>query len=1226
MQRVSSPYWLRAEGAVVPWLEIARRQLEQQSHSEVEIGRLLEERLVAAKKRSAEVHLRWSCSERLGLPFEPFTIWVRPQRDHLDDTDLRVDAVEDGLRLRWFGVAAIIDVECDVVDPARAVGLFATRGGGSLIETVGAAAVRQPAGGRVRLRLRTSGATRATLVNGSDPTVLVQRLQDVIDDPAWRMLERAGLPADDPWGATAYRAADQGLLAALTDPVSAALERLARGGPPIGWGLLTESGRLAPTWTPPDPKILLDEIRGDLLPRVEAIFRPGLLPFEQAAIREQPAVARPSHGGMGSSLEAHADLSPLSLLALPGASEPFLALAAGFGTAYPAEDHAEIPFGRADFLVTAPYEETPRSTGPVEVAAFVPAPGPHGAMPSPTGLTATRAGLVAPEIVDGPWRETVRVSWNRLPGAAALARPSGAVAARFEPGGPPVAESLMERRAAGDVRPLLSVPEGAERTPGFARTGHSDAAAEIPLGAGVRHAGYAVAVEDVFGIWSRWEDVLYAGTEPGPPRPRVISLGLTSTYAGTPSCPAVVELELGVDWADRTPTGVDVACVFFPMATAATPPPPAAGPELPAPAGCFRLDVALPFAGDTLVGPAGSTVEHLDSAGQELETPGPAQGAQGRRYRVGVAVPTLDFGSTPRWGVRAWVRGRLLVLPAPTPWSPDPTTPAIAVAGSPVPVTPLPPPLPPGVPLGSTPDAEGRSHARVHWSLPAGAPVAKVAVWEVAETALRESAGLPARAPERRLPGERLADLWAAYDAMTPTRRRSAFRRVAELPGTARDHDVALPRGSTDIHLFAVTTMSTTAVESPWPGGAPPHEHLQAVMAPRLRRPAASRVRSAVEPSGVRIDLAAASTVPVASFRLFRTRSAVAARSAETMGPPFATVPAVAPGPGSPVDPTTGERVYTATWSGTFDPSWDEWLVRVVAVPVDVVPVEAVRGVPSAASEPVSLLVPPAAPPDLGPLVAELWGPGHDGVVVTTSTSVPARSGPLGSHRLGGVAGGTPIAPVLLEAIDEHAAAVPPPPPAPPGPPPPGATPGPVLVRGTRSAGRSPLALWFTRPVAGDPVDVVLRLVDPLGRVTEQRLTVPGWVPAPPPSLQIVGRTTIAGRGTVFELRSDAPVEAAPPFVLEVVAASRIRMRPGPIGRWGPLLRRPRPVTASFPLPEIPSVVRPFRAVDAIQALRTNDRAPFEYSVLVRVVGPFHVRFAMVAPDGARAQVEATDS
>ena len=137
--------------------------------------------------------------------------------------------------------------------------------------------------------------------------------------------------------------------------------------------------------------------------------------------------------------------------------------------------------------------------------------------------------------------------------------------------------------------------------------------------------------------------------------------------------------------------------------------------------------------------------------------------------------------------------------------------------------------------------------------------------------------------------------------------------------------------------------------------------------------------------------MTSASRVPVREFRLFRTRSEVAARSFESMGPAFAVVPAVPPGAGQPPDPVTGELTYTANWTGAFGPSWDDWFVRAVAVPVDAVPVAAVRGLPSTACEPVVVTVLPGTAPDLAPLVATPIGTGEL-ILLTTSTSAPAAS------------------------------------------------------------------------------------------------------------------------------------------------------------------------------------------------------------------------------------------
>lgn len=1210
--RIASAYWFRAEGAVIPWSEVFERELERLRGAEVD-ERLLARRKEAIGKTPVQVALRWSCADRLGVPIEPFTVWVRLPHDEAKQVDVQESTVDGGTRLSWRGAAAIIQVSCDVVDPSRAVGLFASRGGLSLRETVGAVSVRQPNGGRVSLDVRTPGATRALLVNGTNPQVGIRLLQDVLDDPGWRELERVGLPADDPWAGTAYRPTPQGLVTALTDPVTAALERLDRGSPPIGWEVATETGRLAPTWAAPDPTRLVEEIRKTVLPVVEPILAPGILPPDQAAVPPwTPTVAGPQRGTRAGTLPASAKMAALSLLTLPAASEPFLALGLGFGTAYRLEDGHDVgidgPLSRAEFLVTGEYDETPRRTGPATVCAYVPSPAVHGRMTRPTNLVADRAGLVAPDATDEPWRESVRVTWDRLPSAAALGRPSGALVARFDPAGAPVAEALVERRPAGDLRPLIPVPDGPPDTPGHARTSLVDRAAEIPLGSGGRSAGYAVAVEDVFGVWSTWEDVTYSGLEPGPPLPRVLALSLSSTYSGAAVCPATLEVELSVDWADRTPTGVDLAASFFPMSGPNAGPPPGIDPDLPAPPGCFRRDVAIPFTGASLGPASGLTIDHLDSAGQELVAPGNLQGIQGRRYRVRLPIPTLDFGSTPRWGVQVWLRTSLLALPGVMPWSPDPGHPALTAAASPVPAAPLPAPLPPGVPLGSTPDAQGQSHARVLWSIPAGSDVATVVVWEASESAIRSAASEAPRAPDGQLPGWRLADLRVAYDGLTPARRRSAFRKLRELPGTARDTDIALPKGSTDIHLFAVTTITSTGVESPWPAGTPAHEQLQAVMAPRLRQPAAPTLRTTVAADGtVTMRAASASRIPVQWFRLFRTRSAVAARSAETMGPPFAVVGAVAPAPGTLPDPGTGELTYTATWSGSFDPSWDEWLVRAVAVPVDGVPPEAVRGIPSPACDVVGLVVLPPGPPDLALLVGDIWGAAHDGVVVRASTSAPVRTVALGSHRIGGNAGADTIALVSLESLAEDLAE-----------PPAGATPGPALVRGERATGRTPLSVWFTRPVAADPVAVTLRVVDPLGRITEQALTVPGWVPPAPPTLDLLDVVTLVGRGTVVTIRSDAPIDASPPFVMDVVARRSGGRRPTPF----PPLGIPQVLTRSFPLDTIPERPGPFPLARPIQAIRTTGGVPFEYEVLIRMEPPFAARVTIVAPDGARASID----
>ncbi|MDM7830259.1 hypothetical protein [Cellulomonas edaphi] len=1242
MDRISRPYWLRATGSQVPWATVLRAQmvgvpgLAATTHVSDTAAPWVRAAAAQLKDRAVDTQLRWQCNPALGVPFGPFTVWVGRPRLEARTVDVVVREHDDGLLLRLPTIAAVVVVDAQVIDPSRPVGILGTYRGGGLTEAMGAAAVQVPGGGRAFLQLKTAGITRVLLTNGTDPQVRVVPLQDVIDDPGWKPVELVGLPVDTPWAGTDYDTSQQGILSALTDPLTAAHQRLDRGGPPLGWAPVTSTGHaVSPPWRAPDPTALLKEITADLLPRIDRLYRPGRTPADQAALADSPPVDPPSSGTKSSSLATRATLSPLSLLTLPASADPFLALATGFGTAYPA---TQLPRGEGlEFMVTADYPDTPIGTGPVQVAAYVPEPEPHIATTTPHALTTRRSGLLAPAVRDAAWRESVQVQWDRVPGSVAMGRPTSGVVARFEGASP--AEVLVEERLAGDRRALVLVPDGPAPTPAFGRTSMVDADAEIPLGSGGRHVGYPVAVQDVFGVWSPWADAPWDGDEPGPPGPHVVGVSLTSEYAGTTACPAVLTVEVAVEWRDRTPLGVDLAAVLFRTPTAAAPPPAGVDPVLPAPAGAFRRDVTLTFAGETLDGPVDVTVEHLNEAGDAVVTPGTAQGDHGRRYRLTIPVPTLDFSSTLRWGVQVWARVPLSVV-GDAGFLPDPAHPALAGVASPVPVPPILPPAPPGVPLGSTPDAQGRSHVRVHWSIPSGAALDTrkgIAVWECAETALRQSAGLSQRAPDGTLPGVRLAQLWDTYDAMTAVQRRAAFRRILELPGTSREADVALPAGSTDIHLFTVTTLSATGVASDWPTGSPAHAVLQSVAAPRLRRPGPPRVRTVLGAAGtVSVSLTADSDVPVATFLLHRTRSAEAALRPETMGPAFASVPAVAPAPGAPVDPASGHALYTGSWSGGFDESWDDWHVRAVAVPVDTVPVEAVRGLPSPASDVVVVRVRPSAPPDLAPLVATVLGGAHDGVLVTTSTASPARAVPDGAFRVSASAVG--VGGAAIGAVDPLALGL-----VPPGPVSGGAAPGPfALVAGTRAAGRTPLALWFTRPVAADPVDVQMTLVDPAGRTSVQAVTVPGWVPDPP-SLELVDVSPEVGY-VLARIASDASLTDLPPTIMTITVSAPRRPFPPfrvPIGRIEPVAPEVRELVGDRLLPDLPlrglpgvvtlpvsleialaDIPRRARISTApIVVTRSTTDPPHEYRAVIRVTPPFTLRVSLLTGDGRSTQV-----
>ena len=1151
----------RAVGARLDWLDIARRMLRA-GHGEG-IDDALLERL---KERGPDTRLAWGCSEDLGVPRDAFTVWGRPVRDRrLRDTELVGVPVDEGELVWWGGEeAAHVQVRCQVQDPARPVALFLLRTGLDPAGAVGTAAVAPAGSPTVTLTASAGAATHAVLVNAHALAVRIQTVQDVVDADDWQPLERVGLPVDG-HELGEYVPDEQGLVVAPTAPTKAAAQRIDRAGVPLGWYPVTETGRTAPPWKHSDPDGLVEETRKFLLPELRPLYASGTGETDQHALEDRRAVDPPSRAdGTAADQPATARLKPLALLLLAAGTDPAANLATGFGTAYRAADLAELmpdQRGELEYLVTGHYRRSVLGDG-VEVAAYIPPVQRHAVVPPVVDLRAARAALLPPALPDGPFHEAIEVSWRPGPRLATMTGPVAHAFAGWRHGAGS-AEDLMPERLLGGSQPrAIPRPDADDATlAGGDRPKVVQGDQELPVD-GAIDRGYGVAQCDIFGVWSRWEDVELTTSSPGVAPPRLAHLGLVATYAGSPVCPSVLTADLATEWTQRTPAAIELRAVFYPMPTGATPPPFGAPPPLPPPAPNLGLDSTLTFTGDTATATAGTVVPLREDGSVAPSWGAPEQGGEARSYRFTVPGPGLDFGAVSRWGVRVWARQTAPGIATPSVWVPVPAQPATAVAGSPVPAVPTPPPLPPGVPLGSTPDAQGVSHVKVGWSGLAGPHVDRVIVWEASETTLRQRLA-PGSPPDRTLlPGVRLQQLWDLYDAAPAAQRPLGFRRAAEVPAVPPAADLTLARGSEDIHLFLVTAVTTTGVESPWPGpggGLPAHAHLQAAAAPRLRRPAMPLVRPAVQPDGsLTVAIEAASPIPVTAFEVFATRSELAARDHLTMGPPLAQVPAGAafdPVTADPrLDPITRQRVWTADWSGALPPSWEPWHLRAVAVPERTVPVSAVRGVVSPASDVVTAVVLPSAAPQLDPLVAEVVGADHAGLLIRTGTSAPDRVVPAGSHTvqvtLGAVTG--PVQPLEAAArvADESTA--------------PDTTAGPVVQRLPREAGRTPLLVWGRRDDPSVPVQATVRVADPLGRVAEQTLLIPGWVePRPELTLKIIDVFRIAGRGYVASLLTSADPATEPPHVLTVVATLPGTIPPGPLRR--------RSLRASWELPDIPT-------------------------------------------------------
>ena len=1243
--RQADPWLFHAEGSVVSWPLLARQVVAAHTPG-------AEELLKRAAKAGTQVQLRWAVSDQQGLPPSPFTVWTRraPAKERKRPFTSWPSALEvlDGVEVAWGGRAmASVTLQVAVTDPTRAVLAMGFMGQPARETLVAVAS--QPAGAStVSVTLRAELIATAFVVNGTVTGLTGETLAEAVNDPAWKELERVGLPVEvGDWPAGGYDTSPQGLLTAPTDPVSAAVGRLRRGAPAFGWWPTTPTGHPAPPWAAPDPAAFVAEARSGLLGEVAALFGPGVGPLAQAAVQLQVAgMVAPTQDGRTVPATTASTHYPLATLQLGTSSDPFAALGLGFGTAYPFRSQAELrDVPREDYLVTADYPRGISGSGAAETrAAFVPAPGPRAAAAPVTGLAAELAGLVGPAVRDGEWRETVRLSWDRVEPTAGLGRPSAHALCRFDQVVGAPADALLEKRDSGGWRPVAPTPRPLPSPPhppgSFSdRIDWSTQAEAIPLGSGGRHVGYGVAVGDLYGVWSPWRDVAWDGGEPPPPTPQVVSARLDTLYAGSTTCPATLEVHLAVDWSTRTPSSVTLLGVLAPLAASDSPLPPGTTALGPPPAGAGRHDVVLTVTSPAqgLAVPAGASVDYLDPTAQNvIASPGDAlQGAETRHYRLRLPL-SLDFGAAQHYALALWAQE----VDSVGTGSPGPA-PVVARVSTPVPVTVTFPPLP-VVPLGSAPDAASLSHGRISWSPFSGA--ATVTVWACPETALRNAAGVGA-IPAGELLSVRFAELLAAYDGLDAARQRSVFRREAQVDGAATEVQVTLPPGSDEIVLYAVTATNAGNVESAWPASS---DQLRAFARPRLVAPATPELVAVDDGGGTAtVTVTVGGTVAPDKVQVFRTQVSGAATSVDLMGPAVAESSAFTQGP---------DGRWSAVLTDAPGSSWRTTWYRAVAWAADL-PTNGVVGVRSDGSTPFPLLAPPDGAPDVSVPAVSFWGSDRDGVLATWSTDVPPQAGRFGASTVRVRVTREAAAPADPPSVDREARLdqlV-----VDPGATPPADVTGGVLQRSLRTGGRTPMQLWLRRSDPADLLTLAVTVTDPLGRSTTVSAPVPAVPPDPPPDVTLGVPVLLAG-GVAVPFTSHVPltpvldgvyavdVFAAHPQVLPhpvvqpvvqpvlppvVQPAVPLPQTPQHLG-W-PLVRPPHlppphlppPLHLRVAVPDVPVIVSaadipPGTTIGVFRsALATH---PPHYLVVAALTSPVSVRVVVTAPDGQQAEATVT--
>ena len=245
MARRSDSSRFRAKAVRLPWATLAARQrelLRQLDPAVVDAGTFASHAAthVAARVaalppafddrklqlRSLDIHLSWACGPALGVPRGPFTVWTRNPKDA--PKRARISVSGDSIPFVTWGPveAGCVRVTCRPVDPSAPVAVYLFRAGDDADHAVAAGSVQPVNADPLSITVRTSGATYAKVLNGTDISVAIQPLADIVDDPGWKPLEVVGLPVDQPAAGFEYDTRDQGPVATPMSPVDAAVHRL----------------------------------------------------------------------------------------------------------------------------------------------------------------------------------------------------------------------------------------------------------------------------------------------------------------------------------------------------------------------------------------------------------------------------------------------------------------------------------------------------------------------------------------------------------------------------------------------------------------------------------------------------------------------------------------------------------------------------------------------------------------------------------------------------------------------------------------------------------------------------------------------------------------------------------------------------------------------------------------------------------------------------------------
>ncbi|MBD1874506.1 hypothetical protein H6F75_13520 [Nodosilinea sp. FACHB-131] len=1151
MARIIDPDRLMLMGAVVDWSTVRRRQVQSPRAEAIAGQRNIFD--WQGKITTRLVQLRWLVNPKeAGYPTEPFRVWRRPAIPMAKEREITPQVLNaTGFRvITWDEPQAMIRARFDVLNIN---GLVYGYAGAPLTSALVGFAPLQPGTRTVKF----SGPAVQSLVVSPSVNLLslVGIKDDAANDDTWQLVETVGLPTGSSWNGVFDLDQPQGLVGNLMSPPQAALDRFRRGAPFYGWELEMAPGVTAPPWQLADPNALLTTLQDNLMDPLRQMIQ--TLPprrhhtFELLQDLRLQGIGQP----------ATTRFSPMQTLTLGAATDPLLSLMTGFGTALEDLDLPPLLDGQyfsdplrsdVDYMVTARYEGGLSGRGrAVEYAAILFAPFIAGTPLPPTNLKASSDGLRAPNTVDQPWRGVVRLSWDKIPDNIPLRVSSYALARQQQvPAGGVVA--LMEPRQNDTALQPISATTSPEKEQTTGQIQALDETYPIASSASPNSLRYGVAHQDLFGVWSSWTVAGQNLQEPAVQKVTILSARLDMELPASGSiCPATLVIDLSWDWSVRSLERLELVGRLYPQAKRGDNPPP--GP-LPG-----NLQKAL---GDAMAGlysiifggsssgtvPPGDTVNYLAEDGKTFLS-GPSVLSGPRRYRIIITSFNLNFAATGHIGLALWVRGVEHRAPQRVgAWSSEP----LVVSAS--------DPRPPiidiqheNVLLTSVADASGEHHARLIWPTVAGAT--GYFIYMTSEAKLRSDRNLPQPLLSQTL-SERLVELRDAFGA-NPLACRQSFTRLNDQPITGTSTQITLPRGTKEIYLYIVMGISAGQVESDWPSLAEPLETRRrrpiAYAAPQIAAPAPPilEVRRLLDDSvtppvyraGVQIQTRPGAVV--SQVDLHRVWVPEASLELDTMGPAVATITgSVASWMVSPtVSDAPGEAQPIGIVSGTDSPggSWRPVFYRAVTWSVD----DFTRGIyqgrslPSAAQQ---LVLPPANPPDLSALSSAFSG-GASSVDITWLSAAPLEPTPLGAHRLQVEAKlvdedssltsllSFPTVPgenTLLQVPSSPSAAFN------------------TLWREPGPNGTTRYTLRLRRIDISDAIRVRVLLNDPLGRASEETLTVAPVELLPKPVILSPQVTELRSNRFQFSFQTSVPLETNQgPYIVEATLRPELQIPQG---------------------------------------------------------------------------------